>query len=427
MRLLLLNLLRKPLRTLLTVFGVGVALFLFCFLETVLTSFNAGVNMADASRLVVQHKESIIFELPMSYRSLIEQTEGVTGVASASWFGALSQEPGPDGKKREEFFAQFATDIEQLPAALSRNQGSAGPASRPDERPDGLPARGEDRRAPAARRSATGWCCGARSGRRRTARRSGSSTSAAIYTTDSPTFDQTMMLFHHKRFDEARQFGQGSVGLYILGIADPDRSAEISAAIDSRFANSPYETRTMTEKAFNLQFVSMIGNFQLLLRSIGSAVVLTMLLVSANTMMMSARERTREMGILKAIGFSDGHVFLLLIGEALAISLLGAVAGVGLAWLLANVLHFNPKPDFFPVFYLPRRVDARRGGPGGADRFLAAASCPRSPACGSRPRRRCAACDHGRSRSSTACAASPCERAPPPWPSAASPWSSWCS
>jgi putative ABC transport system permease protein len=109
----------------------------------------------------------------------------------------------------------------------------------------------------------------------------------------------------------------------------------------------------MTEKAFNLQFVSMMGNFQLLLRSIGSAVVLTMLLVSANTMMMSARERTREMGILKAIGFSDGHVFLLLIGEALAISLLGAVAGVGLAWLLANVLHFNPKPDFFPVFYLP--------------------------------------------------------------------------
>ena len=80
MRLLLLNLLRKPLRTLLTVFGVGVALFLFCFLETVLTSFNAGVNMSDASRLVVQHKESIIFELPMSYRSLIEQTEGVTGV-----------------------------------------------------------------------------------------------------------------------------------------------------------------------------------------------------------------------------------------------------------------------------------------------------------------------------------------------------------
>jgi putative ABC transport system permease protein len=162
-----------------------------------------------------------------------------------------------------------------------------------------------------------------------------------------------MMVFSQKRFDEARQFGKGYAGLYILSIADPERSSEVAAAIDSRFANSPYETRTMTEKAFNLQFIGMMGNFQLLLRSIGSAVVLTMLLVSANTMMMSARERTREMGILKAIGFSDGHVFLLLIGEALVISLLGALAGVGLAWLLANVLLYNPKPDFFPVFYLP--------------------------------------------------------------------------
>ena len=98
MRLLLLNLLRKPLRTLLTIFGVGVALFLFCFLETVLASFNAGVNMSDASRLVVQHKESIVFELPMSYLSRIEQTDGVTGVSPASWFGACPRSRVPTGR-----------------------------------------------------------------------------------------------------------------------------------------------------------------------------------------------------------------------------------------------------------------------------------------------------------------------------------------
>lgn len=352
MHLLLLNLLRKPLRTLLTVFGVGVALFLFCFLEIVLAAFNAGVNMSDASRLVVQHKESIIFELPMSYRSLIEQTEGVKGVAAASWFAGLSQEPTPDGKKREEFFAQFATDFDRyLPLYpeikvppdqlrdLQNDQMGCVLGVKIAER---LNKKVGDRLV----LRSTVWT-----------QKDGSPiwefNVRALYTSDSPTFDQTMMLFHAKRFDEARQFGQGSVGVYVLGITDPARSTEISSAIDERFANSPYETRTMTEKAFNLQFVSMIGNFQFLLRSIGSAVVLTMLLVSANTMMMSARERTREMGILKAIGFSDGNVFLLLIGEALAISLLGAVAGVGLAWLLANVLHFNPKPDFFPVFYLP--------------------------------------------------------------------------
>jgi putative ABC transport system permease protein len=352
MRLLLLNLSRKPLRTLLTVFGVGVALFLFCFLESVLASFNAGVNMSDASRLIVQHKESIIFELPMSYRSRIEQIEGVTGVSMASWFGALSQEPGPDGKKREEFFAQFAADIEhylplypeikvppdQLRNLLGDKMGCLLGAKIAER----LRKKVGDRLV----LRSTIW-----------AQKDGSPiwefNVRAIYMSDSPTFDQTMMMFPHKRFDEARQFGQGNVGLYILAIADPGRSTEIAAAIDSLFANSPHETRTMTEKAFNLQFVSMIGNFQLLLRSIGSVIVLTMLLVSANTMMMSARERTREMGILKAIGFSDGHVFLLLIGEALAISLLGALAGVGLAWLAANVLHFNPKPDFFPVFYVP--------------------------------------------------------------------------
>jgi len=352
MRLLLLNLLRKPLRTLLTVFGVGVALLLFCFLEIVLAAFQAGVNMADASRLVVQHKESIVFELPMSYRSLIAQIEGVTGVCSASWFGGLSQEPGPNGKKREEFFAQFATEIESYLQLYPEM----------DVPPEQLEDLRDDR---------MGCILGVKIAERLNKKvgdrlvlrstiwtqKNGSTiwefNVRALYTSDSPTFDQTMMLFPLKRCDEARQFGQGSVGLYILGIADPGRSVEISEAIDSRFANSPYETRTMTEKAFNLQFIGMMGNFQLLLRSIGSAVVLTMLLVSANTMMMSARERTREMGILKAIGFSDGHVFLLLIGEALAISLLGALAGVGLAWLLTNVLHFNPKPDFFPIFFLP--------------------------------------------------------------------------
>ena len=352
MRLLVLNLLRKPLRTLLTVFGVGVALFLFCFLEIVLTAFNAGVNMADASRLVVQHKESIIFELPMSYRPLIAQTEGVTGVCSASWFGALSQEPGPDGKQREEFFAQFATDIENYLRLYPEMK--VPPDQLEDLRDDRMGCLLGVKIAERLRKKV-----GDRLVLRSTiwTQHNGSSiwefNVRALYTSDSPTFDQTMMLFPIQRFDEARQFGQGSVGLYILGIADPGRSSTIASAIDSRFANSPYETRTMTEKAFNLQFVSMMGNFQLLLRSIGSAVVLTMLLVSANTMMMSARERAREMGILKAIGFSDGHVFLLLIGEALVISLLGAVAGVGLAWLLTNVLHFNPKPDFFPIFYLP--------------------------------------------------------------------------
>jgi len=357
MRLIFLNLLRKPLRTFLTVFGVAVALFLFCFLEAVLTAFNVGVNQSDASRLVVQHKESLSFLLPISYPQLVKQVEGVKFVAPAVWFGGLAQEPQPNGEMKEEFFAQLAMDLENyLPMypeikikhdeliELMRDQVGCVIGKNIADR---LRLKIGDR---VVLRS-TVW-----------PRKEGSQpeiwefTVRAIYTSDNPTFDLTMMFFHLKYFDEARLFGKGKVGILVVGIDDPANYERIAAAIDTRFQNSPFETRTVTEKAFNIQFVSMVGNLKMLLRSIGSAVVLTMLLVSANTMMMSARERTRDMGILKAMGFSDMHIFRLLIGESMLISGMGALSGVGLAALLVNVLGFNPKPDFFPVFYLPREA-----------------------------------------------------------------------
>ena len=170
-----LNLLRKPLSTLLTVFGVGVALLLFCFLEIVLAAFNAGVNMSDASRLVVQHKESIIFELPMAYRSRIEQIEGVTGVSLASWFGAVAGA----GSRRQEargVLRPVRHRYRALPAALPGDQGSSGPASRPARRPDGLFARDEDRRAAAQESGRPPGAAQHDPGPSRTARRFGSST-----------------------------------------------------------------------------------------------------------------------------------------------------------------------------------------------------------------------------------------------------------
>jgi putative ABC transport system permease protein len=351
MRLLILNLFHKPLRTALTVFGVAIALFLFCFLEAVLLAFNVGVEQSDASRVIVQHKESLSFLLPMSYESQIKQTEGVKHVAPAVWFGGLSQEQIPGQETREEFFAQFAMDLEsylpQYPEIIIP----------PEQQRDLMNDRvGCVLGSKIAER--LGKKVGDRIVMRSTIWNQPSGplwefTIRAIYTSSNPTFDLTMMFFHLKYFDEAREFAKGRVGIFICSIDDPGRFQEVATAIDSRFQNSPFETRTVTEKAFNLQFVSMVGNLKLLLRSIGFTVVLTMLLVSANTMMMSARERTRDMGILKSIGFTDGHVFFLLIGEALLITLFGAFVGVGGAFMVANVFHFNPKPDFFPVFYLP--------------------------------------------------------------------------
>ncbi len=351
MKLVWLNLLRSPLRTMLTVFGAAVALFLFCLLEAVLFGFEAGVAMAGASRMVVQHKESIIFLLPEAYYVPIGQVDGVKGIASGIWFGGLYDVPLPGGQKREEFFAQFAVDLEhylpmypeiEVPADQLRDMmndragcilGDKTAARLGKKVGDRLPLRGTIWNTP----DSSPWEFMIR----------------AIYTSRSETFDRTMLFFHYKYLDETREFAKGMAGFYVVELKDPDRFAEVAATVDRRFANSPYPTLTMSEKAFNMQFVSMMGNLQLLLRSIGFAVVLTMLLVSANTMMMAARDRTREMGILKAIGFSDGRVFFLLIGEAIAVAFLGALLGVGGAWGAINVARWNPKPDFFPIFRIP--------------------------------------------------------------------------
>lgn len=348
MRLLLKNLLRRPLRTLLTVLSIGVALFLFCFLEAVLDAFNVGVNMSSASRLVVQHKESLMFSLPISYGTILEQQKGVNAAVPMAWFGGWYQPKDDSGQLKEEMFPQFACDIAKhkkiFPEVLVDDRQFAELLSDQagcmigDKTADRLGIKVGDRIV----LRGTIWT------------RPGTPlwdfTVRAIYTSTSPSFDRTVMFFHYKYFDEGREIDKGSVSIYWLGIDDADRYLEIAEQIDRRFVNSPFETKAVTEKAFNMQFVSMMGNFQLLLRSIGTAILVTMLLVAANTMMMNARDQTREVGILKSIGFSDGYVFRLLIGEALVVAVAGCLFGVGIAYGIFNLAEVNPKPDFFPVF-----------------------------------------------------------------------------
>lgn len=350
MRLILLNLTRAPLRTALTVLGVAVALFLFCLIEAVLFAFHAGVAMSGASRVIVQHRESFLLLLPESYRDVIGQIDGVKRVAPGVWFGGMYDEPVPGGEKREEFFAQFAVDFERYLPMYPEIVVPEGQLR--DLMADRAGCLIGDKLA-----ARLGKTIGDRIRLRGTIWNTPDSspwefTVCAIYASTSEAFDRTMMYLHYQHLDEVREHGHGMSGFYVAELDDPDRHAEVSAAVDGRTASSPYPTLTMTERAFNLQFVSMVGNFELLLRTVGAIVVLTMLLVSANTMMMSARDRTREMAVLKSIGFNDGRVFLLLIGEALAVAFVGAIVGVGGAWGAINGLHWNPKPDFFPTFRL---------------------------------------------------------------------------
>jgi putative ABC transport system permease protein len=350
-RLLWSNLWRAPARTSLTILGTAIALALFCLLAALQAAFGAGVEMASAARLVVQHKESLAFLLPEAYRAQIAQLDGVRDLALGTWFGGLSEEPLPGGDTRRVFFPNFAVDLEAYLRLYPEMRV-------PPEQVAGL------------LRDRAGCLIGAA-----TAKRLGKKvgdrlsltaaiwpkpdnspwefTVRAIYTPTTETFDPTLMLFHHRYLDETRSIGKGLASFYIVGLTTAERSADVAAAIDRRFANSPYPSRTVNEKAFNLQFVSLLGNLKLLFRFIGSVVIFTMLLVSANTMMMSGRERTREMAILKALGFSDGRVFGLLVGEAVVISLLAYLIGAGGMYALINLARWNPKPDFFPIFRIP--------------------------------------------------------------------------
>ena len=351
MRLIWLNLWRSPTRTGLTVLGTAIALALFCLLEALLAAFNAGVEMASASRLVVQHKESITFLLPEAYRSQIAPFEGVTSVAMGTWFGGLYEEPLPSGDRKQVFFPNFAVDMEPYLGLYPEMQI-------PPEQYQALMADRSGCMVGIATAKRLGKTLGDRIVLRGLIwpKRDNSPwefTIRAIYTPSSETFDPTLMIFHHKYLDESRSIAKNMAGFYIIGLANADEHAAVSAAVDRRFANSPFPTLTMNEKAFNMQFISMMGNFKLLFRFIGSVVIFTMLLISANTMMMSGRERTREMAVLKALGFSDERVFGLLVGEAVAIGLLAFLLGAGGTYALINVAKWNPKPDFFPIFQVP--------------------------------------------------------------------------
>jgi putative ABC transport system permease protein len=163
--------------------------------------------------------------------------------------------------------------------------------------------------------------------------------------------DTTQMFFHYDYFDEARQFGQGVVGWYVVRVADPERAAAVAEEVDALFRNSPAETKTATEKAFVQAFANQIGDVGAIVTGILAAVFFTMLLVAGNTMAQSVRERTSELGVLKTIGFTDGKVLGLVLAEALAISLLGGGLGLFLGAGIVSGVGAG-LGQYLPAFYL---------------------------------------------------------------------------
>jgi putative ABC transport system permease protein len=339
------NLMRKKLRTLLTLLSILVAFLLFGYLGAIRQGFSQGIDVAGLDRLIVRHKVSIIQLLPQAYEARMEQIDGVDDAVYQTWFGGIYQKP-------TNFFAQMPVEPDQY---LDMYPEFLLPA---EQRDAWLKTRSG---AIAGRSTAErfGWKIGDRIPINATVwtRKGGELTwefdLVGIYDGAEKGTDTTQFLFRYDFFDESRQFGQGMVGWYTVRVEDPSRAAEIAAAIDAEFANSPYETKAEPEGAFLQGFANQVGDIGFIMMSIIAAVFFTILLVAGNTMAYAVRERTNELAVLKAVGFTDGGVLALVLGESLVLTALGGGIGLGLAWLLVSA--GDPTGGSLPVFYIPAR------------------------------------------------------------------------
>jgi putative ABC transport system permease protein len=340
LHLILVNLRRKKMRTALTVGSFVVALFLFGILITIKSALSSGVDVAGANRLVVRNRVSLIQPLPIAYRERILQVPHAKDVTFATWFGGYYQD-------MKNFFPNFAIDVESYRRVYPEYKF-------PEE---DWRAFVEDREGcvispPLAKKF--GWKIGDRIPLEATIWAGTWELNVrAIYKTERRELTSPELWFHYDYLDERRTFFKGLVGWYVVKVDDPANAVQVAAAIDDRFANSPWETKTETEKAFAAGFANQIGNIRLLMLSIGSVVFFTLLLVTGNTMASAVRERTNELAVLKTVGMNDPTVLSLVMAEAVIVAAIGGGVGLFLAKLFT--LRGDPTGGMLPNFYLAPR------------------------------------------------------------------------
>jgi len=338
------QLFRKKTRTVLTVLSVLVAFLLFGLLEAVQVAFESGADSADAKRLLTTARYSIIEPLPMSYAPRIERVAGVVGVAYADWFGAKYQNESNafavfvvDPARYLDMYPEFEITPAQREAFVKTRTGAV-----------------------AGKRLADryGWKVGQRLpiASEIHAKSDGSLNwefdLVGIFDAEDPAVraNTEVVLINVAQFDEARQFGKGKTGWYIIRIADVNQAKAVSADIDRTFMNSPDETKTAPEKEFALGFAKQIGDMGALVTRILLAVFFTILTLTGNTMAQSIRERIPELAILKTLGFSNTAVTALVLGEAALLFVIGAGLGMLAAVSLLPALNGATGGRFPPLF-----------------------------------------------------------------------------
>jgi len=340
LKLILRNALRHKLRTLLTVLGLLVAILSFGLLQTVVDAWYTGANSAAPDRLVTRSAVSLVVPLPVHYRDKIRGLDGVRSVASANWFAGVYQEP-------KNFFPQFAIDPvpylamypeyrihpDQLRDFMRDRKGAVVGRKLADtygfKLGDVVPLKGTI--------FAGNWEFVVR----------------AIYEGATPKTDTSQFFFRWEYLNETVRSRApqraNQVGVFVVQVSDVSRAAEISATIDAQFRNSPAETLTETEKAFQIGFIKQTEAIVIAIRIVSFVVIFIILAVMANTMAMTARERVGENATLKALGFGPGFLGGLIYGESLTIAFTGAGLGVLLTFPVAD--WFGAKMGtLFPVF-----------------------------------------------------------------------------
>jgi len=325
-RIIFANLKRKPIRLLLTLGSFAVALLLFSFLAVVRGAFILS-DVASANRLIVINRTSIINLIPLSYRDKILRIPGVTYVTHYNWFGGIYQ-------REENFFPQFVIDPENQRQVMPELVVS-------DDQWNAFLKDRQGAIAGAKTAERFGWKIGDRIPIKTTLYGGGGweFNLVGIYHGKRPQDDDTQFWFRWDYFEERiPQEVKGQIGWYVLRVKDPDDAPRVAKAIDAEFLNSPNETKTETESTWIANWVKQWGNIQVLILTIGGVVFFTLLLVTGNTMAISVRERTSELAVFKAIGFSDRSVLFFVLAESITISLVGGLTGLLLAKLLMPVL-----------------------------------------------------------------------------------------
>lgn len=310
------SLLRKRTRSILTIASIVLPFFVICVLGTLLRALDADTSGGRGMfRLVVRHKVSLTNFIPEAYRERIRQLPGVTDVTILNWFGGQYKDNRP-----EHFFARFGCEPEALLRIFDEVKVVAGDtAAWVSDRSGALVGERLMKRY--------GWKAGDKFVLR------GDFYPTTLELTIRAVYrgaDESGVYFDRKAIEEGVPWAKGQVGTFWIKAASAEAVQRLPRQIDAMFENSPFPTKTETEKEFQNGFVSMLGNVKAVVTGISTAIALVILLISANTMAMAARERVTEIAVLRTLGFGKPLILSLVLAESLLLSATGAFVGLGL-------------------------------------------------------------------------------------------------